>query len=103
MVEHFGGIRAFLGHHLAPIFAKVFEEGLYCLVGIAKEVFVELLDVLLLNAVNDAFYTYVGDGLLKVECLLKILCVCLEAKEFALGSVLFDGWIARRWLNEVGS
>jgi hypothetical protein len=102
MVECFGGIRAFLGHHLAPICAKVFEEGLYHLVGIAKVVFVELLDVLLLNAVNDALYTYVGDGLLKVECLLKILCICLEAEEFALGSAIFDGWIESRWLNEAG-
>jgi hypothetical protein len=38
-------------------------------------------------------YTYVGEGLLKVECLLKILCVCLEAEEFALVSVIFDGLI----------
>jgi hypothetical protein len=57
VVERFGGIRLFLGHHLAPIFAKVFEERLYHLVGIAKAVFIELLDVLLLNAVNDALYT----------------------------------------------
>ncbi len=56
---------------------KVFKEGLYRLVGIAEVVLIELLDVLLLNAVDDAFYTYVGDGLLKVECLLKILHVRL--------------------------
>jgi hypothetical protein len=49
------------------------KEGLYHLVGIAKVVLIELLDVLLLNAVNDALYTNVGDGLLKVECLLKII------------------------------
>ncbi len=71
------GIRAFLGHYLTPICVKVFEEGLYCLVGIAEVVLIELLDVLLLNAVDDAFYTYVGDGLLKVEHLLKILHVRL--------------------------
>ncbi len=70
------------------------------MVCVAKVVFIELLDVLLLNAVNDALYAYVGDGLLKFECLLQILCFCLEAEEFALGSVVFDGWIDRRWLNE---
>ncbi len=102
VVESFGGTSAFLGHHLTPICAKVFEEGLYRLVGIAKVVLIELLDILLLNAVNDALYTYVGDGLLKVKCLLKINCVHLEAEEFALGSVVFDGWIDRRWLNEAG-
>jgi hypothetical protein len=102
VVECFGGIRVFLGHHLAPICAKVFRGGLYHLVGIVKVVFVELLDILLLNAVNDALYTYVGDGLLKVECLLKNLRVRLEAEEFALGSVVFDGWIDHRWLNEAG-
>ncbi len=89
VVECLGGIRAFLGHHLTPVCAKVCKEGLYCLVGIAKVVFIELLNILLLNAVNNALYTNVGDNLLKVECLLKILCVRLEAKEFALGSVLF--------------
>ena len=99
VVECFDGIRALLGHHLAPICAKMFEEGFYHLVGVAKVVFVELLDELLLNAVDDALYTYVGDGLLKVKHLLKILCVCLEAEEFALGSVVFDGWVDRRWLN----
>jgi hypothetical protein len=79
---------------------KVCKEGLHSLVGIAKVVFIELLDVLLLNAVNNALYSNVGDGLLKVERLLKILCVPLEAKEFKLGSVVFDGWIDRRWLNK---
>jgi hypothetical protein len=78
----------------------VCKEGLYCLVGVAKIVFIELLDVLLLNAVNDVLYTNVGDGLLEVKCLLKILCVHLEAEEFTLGSVVFDGWIDHRWLNE---
>ncbi len=102
VVESFGVIHVFLGHHLAPICAKVFKEGLYCLVGVAKVVRVELLDVLLLNAVNDALYTYVGDSLLKVERLLKFLRVCLEAEAFTLGSVVFDGWIDRRWLNKVG-
>jgi hypothetical protein len=102
VVESFGGICAFLGHHFTPICVKVFKEGLYCLVGIAKVVLIELLDVLLFNAADDALYTYVGDGLLKVECLLKIICVCLEVEEFALGSVVFDGWIDRRWLNEAG-
>ncbi len=91
VVESFGGIRTFLGHHFTPICANVFKEGLYHLVGIAKVVLIELHNVLLLNAVDDALYTYVGDGLLKVEHLLKILCVCLEAEEFALGSVIFDG------------
>jgi hypothetical protein len=100
VVECLGGIRAFLGHHLTPICAKVCEEGLYCLVGIAKVVFIELLDVLLLNAVNDALYTDVGDGLLKVKCFLKILCVLLEVEEFVLGSVVFDGWIDCGWLNK---
>ncbi len=100
VVESFGGIRVFFGHHLTPIFAKVFEEGLYRLVGIAKVVFIELLDVLLLNAVDDALYTYVGDGLLKIECLLKVLRVRLEAEEFTLGSVNFDGWVDQWWLNE---
>ncbi len=102
VVERLSGIRAFLGLHLTPICVKVFEEKLYCLVDIAKVVLIEPLDVLLLNAVNDELYTYVGDGLLKVECLLKILCVHLEAEEFALGSVFFDGWIDRRWLNNAG-
>ncbi len=69
---------------------------------IAKIAFVGLHDILLLNAVDDALYTYVGDGLLKVEFLLKILPVCLEAEEFALGSVVFNSWIVRRWLNEAG-
>jgi hypothetical protein len=91
MVECLGGIRAFLDHHLTPIGAKVCKKGLYCLVGIAKVVLIELLNVLLLNAVDDALYTYVGDGLLKFKCLLKILCFCLEAEEFALGSVVLDG------------
>ncbi len=103
VVECLGGIGAFLGHHLAPICEKVCKEGLYCLVGIAKVVFIELLDELILNAVNDALYTNFGNGLLKVECLLKILCVCLEAEEFALGSVVFDGWIDRQWLNKTVS
>jgi hypothetical protein len=79
----------------------VCKEGLYCLVGLAKVVLIELLDILLLNAVNDGLYTYVGDGLLKVKCLLKILRVRMEAEEFALESVVFDGWIDRRWLNKV--
>jgi hypothetical protein len=96
VVECLGGICAFLGHHLTPIGAKVCGEGLYCLVGVAKGVLIELLNILLINAVNDALYTYVGDGLLKLECLLKILCFCLEAEEFALGSVVFDGWIDHR-------
>jgi hypothetical protein len=82
---------------------KVCKEGLYCLVGIAKVVLIELLDILLLNTVNDALYTNGGDGLLKVECLLKILHVRLEAEEFALGSVIFDGWIDRQWLNKAVS
>ncbi len=103
MVEYLGGIRAFFGHHLTPIGAKVCKEGLDCLVGIAKVVFIELLDVLLLNAVNDALYTYVGDGLLKFKRLLKILCFCLEAEEFALGSVIFDGLIDCWWLNKAVS
>jgi hypothetical protein len=100
MVECLGGIHTFLGHHLTPIGAKVCKEGLYCLVGVAKVVLIELLDKLLLNAINDALYTYVGGNLLKFECLLKNLCLCLEAEEFALGSVAVDGWIDRRWLNE---
>jgi hypothetical protein len=95
-----GGVHAFLGHHFAPIYAKVCKEGLYSLVGVAKVAFIELLNVLLLNAVNDTLYTNDGDGLLKVERLLKILHVCLEAEEFVLGSVILDGWINRRWLNE---
>jgi hypothetical protein len=103
VVKGLGGIRAFLGHHLKPICAKVCKEGLYHLVSIAKVVFIELLDVLLLNAVNDALYTDVGDSLLKVKPLLMILYVCLEAEEFAWGSVVFDGWIDRRWLNKVVS
>ncbi len=53
VVEPLSGIRAFLGHHLTPIGAKVCKEGLSRLVGVAKVVFIELLDVLLLNAVND--------------------------------------------------
>ncbi len=73
VVESFGGIRAFLGHHFTQICAKVFEEGLYRLVGAAKVVLIELLNVLLLNAVDYALYTYVGDGLLKVKSPLKIL------------------------------
>jgi hypothetical protein len=93
MVECLGGIRAFLGHHLTLIGAKVCIEGLYCLVDIAKVVLIKLLDVLLLNAVNDVLYTYVCDCLLKFERLLKILCFCLEAEEFTLGSVVFNGWI----------
>jgi hypothetical protein len=36
VVESFGGIHTFLGHHLTPICAKMSEEGLYHLVGIAK-------------------------------------------------------------------
>ncbi len=80
----------------------MFEEGLYCLVGVAEVVFVELLNVLLLNAVDDALYTYVGDGLLKIKRLLKNLPFRLEAEEFALGSVVFDGWIDCRWLNKAG-
>jgi hypothetical protein len=70
MVECLGGISAFFDHHLTPIGAKVCKEGLDHLVGVAKVVFIELLDVLLLNAVNDVLYTYVGDGLLKFKCLL---------------------------------
>jgi hypothetical protein len=70
MLEHLGGIRVFFGHCLTPIGAKVCKERLDCLVGIAKEVFIELFDVLLLNAVNDALHTYVGDGFLKFKCLL---------------------------------
>ncbi len=70
VVERLCGIRAFFGHYLTPIGAKVSKEGLDCLVGVAKVVFIELLDVLLLNAVDDALYTYVGDGLLKFERLL---------------------------------
>jgi hypothetical protein len=58
-VERLGGIRAFLGHHLTPIGAKKCKEGLYHLVGVAKVVLIELLNVLLLNAVDDALYTYV--------------------------------------------
>jgi hypothetical protein len=54
MVERLGGICVFLGHHLTPIGAKVCKERLYPLVGIAKLVLIELLNVLLLNAVNDA-------------------------------------------------
>ncbi len=103
VVECFSGIHAFLGHHLAPICAKVFKEGLYCFVGVAKVVLVELLDVLLLNAVHDVLYPYVGDGLLKVKRLLKILCVHLEAEEFVLGSVIFNGWIDPRWLDKAGN
>jgi hypothetical protein len=57
VVECLSGIHAFFGHPLTPIGAKVCEEGLDCLVGMAKVVFIELLDVLLLNAVNDALYT----------------------------------------------
>ncbi len=88
--------------HSLVITLHQFVQWFYCLVGIAEVVFVELLDILPLNAVNDVLYTYVGDGLLKVEHLLKILCVCMEAEEFALGSVVFDGWIDHQWLNEAG-
>ncbi len=91
VVECLGGIRAFLGHHVTPIGAKVCKEGLYRLVGVAKVVLIELLNVLLLNAVNDALYTYVGDSLLKFKRLLKILCFCLEVEEFVLEGVVFDG------------
>jgi hypothetical protein len=45
-------------------------------------------------------HCYVGDSLLKFKCLLKIIPFCLEAEEIALGSVVLDGWIDRRWLNE---
>ncbi len=75
------------------------KEGLYCLVGIAKVVLIELLDILLLNAVDDALYTYVGDGLIKFKHLLKILCFRLEGEEFTLGCVVFDGWMDHQWLN----
>ncbi len=67
MVEHLGGIHAFFGHHLTPIGAKVCKEGLDHLVGIAKVVFNELLNVLILNAVDNALYTYVGGSLLKLK------------------------------------
>ncbi len=79
---------------------KGVQGGTLDYISIANVVFIELLNVLLLNAVNDALYTNVGDGLLKVECLLKILHVCLKAEKFALGSVAFDGCIDCRWLNK---
>ncbi len=99
MVEPLGGICAFLGH----LGVKVCKERLYCLVGVAKVGLIEVLNVLLLNAVNDGLYTYVGDGLLKFERLPKILLFRMEAEELALGSVIFDGWIDRWWLNKVVS
>jgi hypothetical protein len=95
VVECLGGIRAFLGHHLTPIGAKVCKEGLFCLVGVAKVVLIELLDKLLLNAVDDALHAYVDDGLLKIKRLLAILCFRLETEEFMLESVVVDGWIDR--------
>jgi hypothetical protein len=102
VVECLGGIHAFFGHHFTPIGAKVCKEVLDCLVGVAKVFFIELLDVLFLNTVDDALYTYVGDGPLKLKCLLLILCYHIEVEKFALQSVIFDGWIDRRWLNKVG-
>ncbi len=98
VVERLGGTRAC---HLTPICAKVLEEGLYCLVGVDKVVLIELLNVLLLNAVNDALYTYVGDSLLKVERLLKIFVFTWRRRSLRLGVLssmagLATGGLTRR-------
>ncbi len=65
-----GRVGPLLGHGFAPFRSEVGEEGFDCLICIAEVVFVEILDVLFLDAVDDTLNANVSDCLLEVKLLL---------------------------------
>ncbi len=71
LVERFGCVRPFFCHYFAPFGAKMCEDRFDCLVGITRIVLVEFLDKLLLNVVDDALDTDVGDRFLEIKCHLQ--------------------------------
>ncbi len=100
VVDCVGCIRAFFCHDLAPFGAKMGEDSFDCLVGIAKVIFIEFLNVLFFDAVDDTLDSNVGDCLLEIECRLKLLGLCLKAKELALRDEIVDVRMHCRGLDD---
>ncbi len=85
LIESFGGISAFPCHDLAPVGLEMMENVFDGSVGIPKVLFVEFFNILFFNAVDDALNADVGDCLLQVKLLLKLLRFFLEGEYFEGG------------------
>ncbi len=84
-IEGFVGISAFPCHDLAPVGLEMMDNIFDGVVGIPKVLFVEFFSILIFDAVNDALNADVGDRLLKVKFLLKLLHFFLEGEYFEGG------------------
>jgi hypothetical protein len=93
LIEGFGGISAFPCLDLAPVGLEMMENIFDGVVGITKVLFVEFFNILFFNAVNDAFNTNVGDRLLQVKFLLKLLHFFLEGEYFEGGRCCRDAFV----------
>ena len=72
VIECIGCVGTLLGHDLAPLRSEVGQEGFDCLICVAKIVFVEFLDVLFLDTVDDTLDANVCDCLLEVKLLPEL-------------------------------
>jgi hypothetical protein len=85
LTEGFGGVSAFPCHDLAPVGLEMMENFFDCAVGIPEVLFIEFLNILFFDAVDDALDADVGDRLLQVKFLLKLFCFFLEGEYFEGG------------------
>ncbi len=85
LIEGFGGVSAFPCHDLAPVGLEMMENIFGGVDGLPKVLFVEFFNILLFNAVDDALNADVGDRLLQVKFLLKLLCFFLKGEDFEGG------------------
>ena len=60
VVKCVGRVGAFFCHYLAPFHSEMGKEGLDRLVGVSKVVFIEFLDILVFDTVDDALDADVG-------------------------------------------
>ncbi len=85
LIEGFGGISAFPCHDLAPVGLEMMENIFDGVVGIPEVLFVEFFNILFFDAVDDELNANVGDRLLQVKFLLKLLCFFVEGEYFEGG------------------
>jgi hypothetical protein len=72
LIEGFGGVSAFPCHDLAPVGSEMAENTFDGVVGVPEVLFVEFVDILFFDAVDDALDTNVGDCLLQVKFFFEV-------------------------------
>jgi hypothetical protein len=93
LIEGFCGVSAFPCHDLAPVGSEMMENIFDGSVGIPKVLFLEFFNILFFNAVDDELNANVGDRLLQVKFLLKLLCFFLEGEYFKGGYCCRDACV----------